>query len=915
LPHVDARYHERVSKSNDSPHDADVRRLVVIDGANAIYRAFFAIPNLRAPDGTPTGAAYGFVTMLAKVIREESPTHVAVATDPRGGSFRKKIYPEYKAGRDKQPEDLSAQLPLVAELCAAFGVSMLEESDFEADDVIASLVETAPEGAEVCIVSTDKDLMQLVRPGVELLDSMKGRRIDAEAVEERFGVPPSQLLDVRALVGDPSDNVPGVKGIGEKGAAKLIQEFGTLDELLERADEVKAKRAREGLQEHADDARLSRELQTLRSDVPVEAEWSGLEFAPPDVEKLRELYQRLGFTRLLDGLDAKADAPPTTEKPREAVEILREEDALASLGVRLAKAEHIALHMVASAGSAVSQRLKGIAIAADAEAPVFLALRGDGLLDQQGVSHGSVCELLRSVFESKSAPGWIGFDSKSIQSLFAEAGLVLPLPRMDVEIAAHMLDSTGARQLNALAIEFLDRSVRSWEEVAGRGAKEKSVEDLGIETVSGWAAEQAEALARLAAPLSTRLETDELDRLFEGVEIPLTAVLSRMERAGVRVDAKHLQHLSDEYEKELARIEKEIYRLAGEEFLVGSPKQLQVILFEKLGLPILKKTKTGYSTAESVLEQLTEHHELPGQVLAWRKLSKLKSTYIDALPKLIDETTGRIHPSFHQLGAATGRLSASNPNVQNIPIRGAQGARIREAFVPAEGRVLVAADYSQVELRIVAHYSGDTSLVEAFKNGEDIHRRTAAEVAGIGLDEVTDELRARAKAVNFGIIYGSSAFGLAQQLGIAAGEAQETIDAYFARYEGVRRFLDETTAQAKKDGFVRTWMGRRRLLPDLNSRNRVLRQAAERMATNTVIQGTAADLIKKAMVEVDASITAEGIDATMILQVHDELVFETTEAAREKLTEMVRGRMEGVADLSVPLTVDVGHGANWRDAH
>jgi DNA polymerase-1 len=457
--------------------------------------------------------------------------------------------------------------------------------------------------------------------------------------------------------------------------------------------------------------------------------------------------------------------------------------------------------------------------------------------------------------------------------------------------------------------------VPSWEELAGRGAKAKTVEDLGIEAVSDWSAIQVEALLGLELPLRERIEADGLSALFDDVEIPLTAVLSRMERAGVRVDEGHLKHLSEEYEKELVRLEREIFRLAGEKFLVGSPKQLQVILFEKLGLPILKKTKTGYSTNESVLEQLTEHHELPGQVLAWRKLSKLKSTYIDALPKLIDERTGRIHPSFHQLGAATGRLSASNPNVQNIPIRGDQGARIREAFVPADGRILLSADYSQVELRIVAHYSGDASLIEAFENGEDIHRRTAAEVAGIPLAEVTDEQRARAKAVNFGIIYGSSAFGLAQQLGIAAGEAQETIDAYFARYEGVRRFLDETTAQAKKDGFVQTWMGRRRSLPDLNSRNRVLRQAAERMATNTVIQGTAADLIKKAMVEVDRILEVEKIEATMILQVHDELVFETTKAAQADLSTIVRDRMEGVAELRVPLTVDLGFGDNWRDAH
>ena len=889
-------------------------RLVVIDGTNTIYRAFFAIPNLRAPDGTPTGAAYGFVTMLAKVLREEQPTHVAVATDPRGGSFRKRLYPEYKAGRDKQPEDLSAQIPLVAELCEAFGVPMLEVEDFEADDVIATLIETAPDDAEVCIVSTDKDLMQLVGPGVEMLDTMKGRRIDAAAVEERFGVAPEQLLDVRALIGDPSDNIPGVKGIGEKGAAKLIQEFGSLDALLERADEVKAKRAREGLQQQAEEARLSRELATLRGDVPVPPGWKGLEVGTADAGRLRELYRKLGFTRLLEALDDDADASVDAPAESEPVEAIDDAAGLDRLRERCEAADRIAIHPVTTEGTAVSRRLLALAVAA-AEAPTAVVFVRDPDADgDSGVDLEALCDLLAGL-SGDAALRWIAFDSKAVQSVFAEAGLVLPLPALDVEIAAHMLDSTGAHQLPALAMERLGREVPSWESVAGRGAKARPAAELERDVVAGWAASQAAALLAVAERLRDQLESDALAALFDEVERPLTAVLSRMERAGVRIDEAHLQHLSEEYAKELERIEAEIFELAGEEFSVGSPKQLQTILFEKLDLPVIKKTKTGYSTDESVLEQLVEHHELPGRVLAWRKLSKLKSTYIDALPPLVDERTGRIHPSFHQLGAATGRLSASNPNVQNIPIRGAQGARIREAFVPAEGRILLSADYSQVELRIVAHYSGDDSLIDAFRHGEDIHRRTAAEVAGIELDDVTDDQRARAKAVNFGIIYGSSAFGLAKQLGIASGEAQETIDAYFERYQGVRRFLDETTEQAKKDGFVRTLLGRRRLLPDLASRNRVLRQAAERMATNTVIQGTAADLIKKAMVEVDAAIADAGLEATMILQVHDELVFETTERARSDLADLVRERMEGVAELEVPLTVDVGFGRSWREAH
>ncbi|MBK7950544.1 MAG: DNA polymerase I [Deltaproteobacteria bacterium] len=928
-------------------------RLVVIDGANALYRAFFAIPNLRAPDGTPTNAAYGFATMLAKVLREERPTHVVVAMDPPGGSFRNELYPAYKAGRDKQPEDLSAQIPLMGLLCEAFRVPVVAIPGFEADDVIATLVASAPAGAEVCIVSTDKDLMQLVRPGVELLDTMKGRRIDEAAVEERFGVPPERLLDLRALVGDPSDNIPGVKGIGEKGAAKLILEFGDLDRLLAEAGSVTAKRARESLIEQADAARLSRELSRLREDAPIPAAWTGFDRTEPDRPRLRELYRRLGFTRLLDSLGADppeagtaegtaAEAAAPTDEPTEsassgvsaptsspthptpshdpsegvpALELLREDAALDALRTRLAGASTLVLHPYVTPGTPASQRLRGLALAADDGPVAYAAIAGEGLLDRAGVSLAAVGGLVLDLLHSMSTPRWIAFDSKTVQSVFAEAGHPLPEPAEDLQIAGHLLDSSGAQTLKALVQEHLSLTVDGWEDLAGRGARARSPEDLGVEAIAAWATAEARVLPALATTLRAKIARDELTAVYDEIERPLTAVLSKMERAGVRIDERHLAKLSEEYARELDRTEREIHALAGEDFLVSSPKQLQTILFEKLKLPIVKKTKTGYSTDESVLEQLAAHHELPAKILAWRKLSKLKSTYIDALPPLVDPRTGRIHPSFHQLGAATGRLSASNPNVQNIPIRGAEGARIREAFIPAEGRILISADYSQVELRILAHCSGDPSLVESFVRGDDIHRRTAAEVAGIPLDQVSDDQRARAKAVNFGIIYGSSAFGLAQQLGIAAGEAQATIDAYFARYEGVRRFLDETTERARAEGFVRTLFGRRRYLPDLNSRNRALRQGAERMAVNSVIQGTAADLIKKAMVSVERAIEQAGVAATMILQVHDELVFEAAPEAQETVAALVREHMEGAARLAVPLVVDLGHGRSWREAH
>jgi DNA polymerase-1 len=510
---------------------------------------------------------------------------------------------------------------------------------------------------------------------------------------------------------------------------------------------------------------------------------------------------------------------------------------------------------------------------------------------------------------------WLARDSHRVQRVLGDFGLELEPPHFDVELAAFLLDPSAQRSTAALAGAHLGRSARGLEELLGRGAKAIRIEDAREEALAAWAAQEARTLADLAPVLADRLERDALTSLFREVELPLAGVLARVERAGVRVDERFLSELSAEYERELARVEGEIYALAGEKFLIGSPKQLQQILFEKLKLPAVKKTKTGLSTDESVLELLATQHELPARILSHRRLAKLKSTYVDALPPLVNPETGRIHPTFHSTGAATGRLSCSDPNLQNIPIRSEEGVRIREAFVPAEGRVLLSADYSQVELRILAHYSGDASLVESFARGEDVHRRTAATVAGIAPEAVSADQRARAKAINFGIIYGSSAFGIANQLGIATADAQATIDTYFERYRGVRRFLDETIALARQDGFVRTLLGRRRYLPDLASRNRVLRNAAERMAVNSVIQGTAADLIKKAMVAIDAGLRAERLSAQMILQVHDELVLEVPEGEVAKVSGLVRDCMQGVHALAVPLVVEVGLGRSWREAH
>ncbi len=893
-----------------------MRKILLIDAANALYRAFFALPPLRNAGGEPTGAVLGIANMLRKAIREEKPDGVAVVMDPPGGSFRKKIFSGYKANRDAQPEDLSVQIPMMRELVAAMNLPLLQVDGFEADDVIATLATQAGDDCEVVIVSTDKDLMQLVTDRVVLLDTMKDKRVGPDQVVERFGVSPEKLLDVRALVGDPSDNIPGVKGIGEKGAAKLIDEWETLENLLDNAENVKAKRAREGLVEHADDARLSKELATLRLDVPLERGPADLDLPEPQTETLRALYKRLEFTRLLEELDGGASVSPAAPPRASAVETVTTKKALVASVKALAKAKQLAIVLVGDPeGGGLVPEPVGIALAADESSGFYWATGHGDLLDRPEITWQDSVEAVQSIFGRAKPPAWMARNTKRVQTLFGEEGISLDLPAFDLELAANLVDPAAQRGTSILTSQWLGQEHQSWEELAGRGAKATPASELDAAAAGVWAVEEACAFVALAPRLAARHETDGTSALYQDVELPLTAVLSTMERNGVRIDEDKLGQLSVEYEQELTRIEARIFEHAGEEFTINSPKQLQGILFDKLGLPAVKKTKTGYSTDESVLEQLAAQHELPGEILAWRRLAKLKSTYVDALPPLVDPRTGRIHPTFNQIGAATGRMSSTHPNVQNIPIRTAEGIRIREAFIPAEGHVLLSADYSQVELRIMAHYSGDESLIDAFTRGEDIHRRTAAEVNDLDPEDVDADQRAAAKAINFGILYGSSAFGIANQLGIPQSEAQDTIDRYFARYEGVRRFLDETQEAAREAGYVTTLLGRRRYLPDLGSRNRGLRQAAERMATNTVIQGTAADLIKKAMVEVHAALADEGLGARMILQVHDELVFEVVPDEVDATDALVRERMEQVYVLDVPLTVEAGTGSNWREAH
>ncbi len=884
------------------------KKLFLIDASSSIYRAFYALPPLMTASGVPTNATLGFVNMLQKVLREQRPDYVVVVWDSRIAKRRKELYPEYKATRDAMPEALVAQLPHIRSVVEAYGLASVEYEGEEADDVIATLTRKAePENLEVSIVSTDRDLMQLVSQHVTLLDTMRDRTYGPKEVEERFGVPPARMLELRALTGDSSDNIPGVRGIGEKTAAKLIAEYGTLENLLEHATAIGSKRVREALAAGTDAARLSHELSRLREDLPLELDLQRFAIPEPDRQALAELFRKFEFKRLLEALgEAAAGRAPRPTAVR--TQLVRDADGLAALVARLEAGPRAALATVLEPEDPMRGELVGMAFARSSDAADFLLV--------EALGEEKVLEALRPVLE-RSQRSWVGHDLKRDCVAFARRGIALGGELRDAAVGAYVVDaSRQVQRPEALAQTYLSRELPAREDLFGKGAKRRSADTLPAQELADFFGTQVATALDLEPELERRLDsTGQLD-LFREIEVPLVRVLARMELAGVRIDERKLATLSKELERELVDRERRVYELAGEDFTINSPKQLQHILFEKLALPPTKRTKTGFSTDESVLEELALDYELPREILVYRKLSKLKSTYVDALPKLIHPESGRIHCSFNQTVAATGRLSASNPNLQNIPIRTPLGQRIREAFIPAEGRVLLSADYSQIELRILAHLSQDTPLLAAFREGEDIHVRTASQIFDIPPEEVTEEQRTQTKAINFGIIYGSSAFGIARQLGISQSQAQEHIRAYFARYPGVRAFLDTAIQRAREQGYAETLDGRRRYLPDLRSRNRAQRAAAERMATNSVIQGTAADFIKRAMVGIDRDLVAAGApEARMILTVHDELVFEVAPSDVEALRALVINRMQGVAELSVVLKASVGWGRNWREAH
>ena len=892
------------------------RCLVLVDGSSYLYRAFHAMPSLTNSKGDPTGAAYGMTNMLKRLETEVQPELAAVIFDAKGKTFRDDLYPEYKANRAPMPMELRAQLESIHALVRALGFPVLEVGGVEADDVIGTLAELGKKaGLDVLVSTGDKDMAQLVDDHVTMVNTMDGAVLDAAGVEAKFGVPPEAIVDYLTLMGDTVDNVPGVPKVGPKTAVKWLAHYRTVEDIVEHAGEIKGK-VGENLRASLDQIPLSKELVTIRRDVPLDVGPLDLELCEPDAEALKTLYGELEFrTWLGELLDAGGDAP--VEAPAAHYETVLDEAALDAWIQRLGAAEAIAFDTETTSLDYMQADLVGVSFSVEPGHAAYVPFGHDypGAPDQLG--RQAVLEKLRPILES-GRPAKIGQNLKYDMSVLARAGIALAGIKFDTMLESYVLDSTATRHdMDSLALKYLGHRTIHFEDIAGKGAKQLTFNQIPIEDAGPYAAEDADVTLRLHRALRPRLEEHAaLAALCDTVEVPLVPVLSRIERNGVRIDVRLLNQQSAELAERMREIESSAHESAGGPFNLGSAKQIRTILFDQLGLPVRAKTPKGQpSTAESVLQELAFDHELPKLILEHRAMSKLKSTYTDALPACVNPATGRVHTSYHQAVASTGRLSSSDPNLQNIPVRTHEGRRIRQAFVADPGFRLVAADYSQIELRIMAHLSGDEGLLDAFARGADIHRATAAEVFAGGTEEVTGEQRRSAKAINFGLIYGMSAFGLARQLGIERGEAQSYVDLYFSRYPGVKAFMDATRESARDRGYVETVFGRRLYLPEIRSSNIHRRQYAERTAINAPMQGTAADIIKRAMLDLDAWLAESGAPVRMIMQVHDELVFEVAREAVGDFTPLIRERMSGAADLSVPLVVDIGEGDNWDEAH
>ena len=891
------------------------KKLVLVDGSSYLYRAYHAMPDLTTSSGETTGAIYGVINMLRRQLKEHPSDYLVVVFDAPGKTFRDDIYPDYKSNRPPMPDDLRAQIAPTHDVIQAMGIPLLSVAAVEADDVIGTLSTTASAmSIDTDIMSGDKDLAQLVGKRVRLIDSMKGETYDTAGIKSRFGVAPEQIVDYLTLVGDAVDNVPGVPKVGPKTATRWLETYRTLDNLVAHAEDIKGK-VGDNLRQFLEQLPVSRQLVTIKTDVELDVTPKDLIQSTPDEDRLRALFSRLEFKTWLSELGGTNTAD--TQSPEVNYTIILDEKSLRQWVKRLSKADVFSLDTETTSLDTLCAELVGISFTDHAGEGAYLPLAHDYVGAPLQVSLKDALTCLRPLLED-SKIGKIGQNLKYDRSVLQNYGIDLKGIRFDTMLESYVLNSTGSRHdMNTLALKYLGYQVVKYEEVAGSGKSQVSFSQVDVERAGHYAAEDADIAMRLHEKIYPQLQLEPaLCSVLETIEIPLVSVLSRVERNGVRVDCDMLSNHSIELGERIAQIEKKAHAAAGVAFNIASPRQIQEVLFEKLDLPIISKTPKGQpSTAEHVLQELAEDHKLPRLILEYRSLSKLKSTYTDKLPELVSPLTGRVHTSYHQAAVATGRLSSSNPNLQNIPVRTEEGRRIRQAFIPDSGHVLVAADYSQIELRIMAHLSADEGLLSAFANDADIHRATAAEVFSIKPSKVTDDQRRSAKAINFGLIYGMSAFGLGKQLGIGRIEAQDYIDRYFSRYPGVQAFMENTRVQAREQRFVETVFGRRLYLNDMGSSNHARRQAAERAAINAPMQGTAADLIKLAMLAVDRSITEQNLQMRMIMQVHDELVLEVSEDDVDQTRAMLNSLMTSVAELAVPLKVEVSAGKNWAMAH
>ncbi|NQU74290.1 MAG: DNA polymerase I [Candidatus Omnitrophica bacterium] len=879
------------------------KRLFLIDGTFFCYRAYYAIRTLMNSKGQPTNAVYGFIAMLNKLIKEQNPDYLGVAFDLRGPTFRHKKFEAYKITRKPMPDDLVSQIPLIKETLGAYNIPIFEQQGYEADDILATLAkEASSKVIDTFIVTGDKDALQLIGPHIKVYNTHKeGLVLDAEAVKEQFKVGPEQITDLMALMGDASDNIPGVTGIGEKTAIQLIAEFGSLESLFNNLDKIKSEAKRELLKKYKNQAEMSKELALLDCKVPIEVKFEDLKMQEPDREKLTTLFRDLEFKTLLDQVIERKELDASYR-------LIKGEKAFKDFLKRLSSQDLFAFDFETTSSDPIQASLVGVSFCWEEGKADYIDFR------TQGLNTEYVLGKIKPILEDETVKK-IGQNIKYEKLVLANHGIDLRGIYFDTMVASYLLNQSKlTHNLSSIALEYLNHKMTDISELIGKGKKQITMDQVDIDRVCSYCCEDSDVTLRLKEILEKRLREKGLLELFSDVEIPLIDVLARMEFLGVSLDVGYMEEISKKTQKKLEALTKDIYEMAGCEFNINSPKQLQDILFVKLKLPVIKRTKTGMSTDEEVLWKLAGKHSLPKALLEYRGLAKLKSTYMDALPKLINTKTKRIHTSFNQTVTSTGRLSSSEPNLQNIPVRTEIGRQIRKAFIPKDKKsVILSADYSQIELRILAHLSGDEVLREALQGDLDVHSHTASLIFDVPQDHVTDQQRSQAKTVNFGIVYGMSAYGLSKDLGIEVEKAQKFIDSYFERYPKVREFIYKCIGGAREEGFVTTLLNRRRYIPEINSENINIRNFAERTAINTPIQGSAADLIKLAMIDIHKELESGKLYSAMILQVHDELVFDVPKDELKTITDLVKKKMEGIMALSVPIKVNISVGKNWLE--